>query len=128
MTTDTTIRPGIAARLDTFTDSDGNPGYLIELVEAGAVVATLTPARARGLARELTHLADTTEPLNREAFTSILRGLGDALGTELTLEAVAAEIGVDVETATEADSFRIARARGERMVGPEVSIGPGARS
>jgi hypothetical protein len=130
MTTDTTTRPTgpalfptasggvLGVSLDTFTDRDGNTDHLVRFEDAGAVVAELTPERARRLAAELERLADTTEPLRRDAFTTITGALG------VSLEELAAVAGIDLESATRADEYRLAFAIGSRL-GKGVSVGLG---
>ncbi|HEX3932848.1 MAG TPA: hypothetical protein VHW64_19310 [Nocardioides sp.] len=100
-----------ALALSGYTYPDGTPaddeGLNIEL----SAQTMMTPTEARRLAAELIHLADTTEPLNHEAFTVILEVM------ETTLEEAATVAGVDLSTATRADAHLLSRVLGLRLTG-----------
>lgn len=121
MTSTTTTRPFITTpegpgRLELYrAGADETPVVIVEMPcafcykKGGHAGAALNIEDARRLAAEIVRLCDSTESLNRDAFGPVLSGL------DLTLEELADDAGVDLDTATEADRFALSTEGGRRL-------------
>lgn len=88
--------------------------------DAVGSTAALSMPDARRLAAEIERLCDTVQPLDREAWAGICKGMGT------TIEVLADDAGIDLDTATMEDSYRLARVVGHRLSGKDdVSVEPG---